>query len=67
LVLEFVAAYYSKKLANEASGWRTFGEIARQTKLPVSAFYQRETKDGDGLGELERMGLVEVRSYSGEG
>ena len=62
----FIADYYSKKSAPEASGWRSFVDIARQTKIPQSAFYKREAKDSGGLGELQRMGLVEIRFYTGE-
>ena len=66
LVSAFIADYFSKKSSTEASGWRSFVDIAHQTKIPVAAFYQHEGKDGQGLGELERMGLVEIRLYTGE-
>jgi tetratricopeptide (TPR) repeat protein len=62
----FISDYYSKKSAPEASGWRSFVDIARHTKIPQSAFYKREAQDSGGLGELQRMGLVEVRFYTGE-
>ncbi len=66
LVTSFIGDYYAKKMSPEESGWRTLGDIAHQTKIPVSAFYQRDSKKSGGLGELERIGLVEVRLYSGQ-
>jgi len=62
----FIADYYSKKSALEASGWRSFVDIAHQTRIPLSAFYKREAQSSGGLGELQRMGLVEIRLYTGE-
>jgi tetratricopeptide (TPR) repeat protein len=62
----FVADYYSEKSAPETSGWRSFVDIANHTKIPLSRFYQREAQDDGGLSELQRMGLVETRFYTGE-
>jgi len=62
----FLLDYYSRKFSSEASGWRSFVDISHQTKVPLSAFYRRNEKDLQGLSELERKGLVEIRLYSGE-
>jgi len=66
LVSAFIADYHSNRYAGEASGWRSFAEIARHTKMPISTFYGHGKSDGGGLTELERMGLVETRVFLGE-
>jgi hypothetical protein len=66
LVKEFVIDYMSKRLYMDKAGWRTLLQIVRETKIPRSALYGPQGRDGPVLAELERRGLVESRIFPKE-
>ncbi len=66
LVREFLIDYMSKRLYADAAGWRTLVQIVRETKIPRSALYGPQGRDGPVLAELERRGLVESRIFPKE-
>jgi tetratricopeptide (TPR) repeat protein len=66
LVEAFMGDYFVKRLSPESSGWRSSVEIARGTGVPVAAFYEGERDSRGGLGELQRLGLAEARTFTGQ-
>ncbi len=66
LVKEFLSDYMSKRIYVEKAGWRSLMDIVRQMKIPRSALYGPEGREGPILIELDRRGLVESRIFPKE-
>jgi hypothetical protein len=64
LSTEFLTDYMTKGLNLETAGWRTMMKLVTELKMPRSAFYGPEGRDGAVLSELDRRGLVERRIFS---
>ena len=62
----FLQDYVSKGLFVEKAGWRSLMDLVRDLEIPRSAFYRKGGGDGTVLVELERRGLVELRTFSEE-
>jgi hypothetical protein len=62
----FLQDYVSKGLFVEKAGWRSLMDLVRDLEIPRSAFYRKGGGDGAVLVELERRGLVELRTFSEE-
>lgn len=54
-----------KKLDSNSAGWRTVYQIAQQTRLPVSALYDKAGRTSPMIGELEKRGFVERKTTTG--
>jgi KaiC/GvpD/RAD55 family RecA-like ATPase len=61
LASDFLRDYMELNYMQEKSGWRTIGEIARETGIPVSSLYTRGHGPATPFRELSKRGLVEIR------
>ena len=66
LVSAFVEDYKRLKLPVERSGWRTLMDIAKQGKVSKYSLYGAVGSRGQAVSELEHIGLVEGRVFTGE-
>jgi hypothetical protein len=66
LVKEFLTDYMSRRIYVDKAGWRSLMDLVRQMKIPRSALYGPEGREGPILSELERRGLVESRIFPKE-
>ncbi|MDH5634613.1 MAG: tetratricopeptide repeat protein, partial [Candidatus Bathyarchaeota archaeon] len=66
LTKAFVEDYMRRRLSLEKSGWRTLVQIAQNARVPRSSVYGTITRRGTAISELERRGIVELRTFSGE-
>jgi tetratricopeptide (TPR) repeat protein len=55
-----------KRTPLEQSGWRTLMDIAKGSRISKNSVYGSYGFRGQGISELERLGLVEVRAFTGE-
>jgi len=66
LTKAFIEDYMRRKLVLEKSGWRTFMQIIKNTKISKSSLYRAKSHRGPAILELEKRGIVEVRIFPGE-
>jgi len=66
LTQAFIEDYMRRRLTVEKSGWRTFMEIIRKTKISKACLYGTRSRRGPAILELEKRGIVEVRIFPGE-
>ena len=66
LLSAFNEDYLARKLPLEKSGWRTQMEIVKDGHVTMNSMYGRSGRGGKARLELERLGLVESRFFSGE-
>lgn len=66
LVKAFSEDYFSRGLNVEKAGWRSLMRLVRESGLPRSALYGRSGGRSRALGELEGLGLVEIRVFTDE-
>lgn len=66
LVSDFLTDYMSKNYLQEKSGWRTIGEIAKETRIPVKGLYSSSGGPASPLRELLKRGVIEMRVSPGE-
>ncbi len=66
LVKDFLHDYMSRRLYVEKAGWRSLMDLVREMKIPRSAVYGPQGRDGPVIVELERRGLVESRIFPKE-
>jgi tetratricopeptide (TPR) repeat protein len=62
----FMEDYLCLRIPQERSGWRTLMTIARKGNVSKYSLYGFSGKHGEAIRELERLGLVESRVFSGE-
>ena len=55
-----------KRLYLEHAGWRTLGELAAATKIPLPTLYGKGGGPGAIVKELLSRGLVETRTFTGQ-
>jgi len=66
LIRAFIEDYMSRRFARDDSGWRSLGEVAKETRISRSLVYPRgSNKTNSPLGELLRRGFVERRFFQG--
>ena len=58
--------YLQKKLPPDRSGWRTLNEIVKLGHVSKYSMYGMSDRSGEAKAELEHLGLVESRFFSGE-
>jgi hypothetical protein len=66
LVSSFIDDYMKKRLYSEQSGWRSLIQISQEGKIPQGALYGRGGNYGPVIAELQRRGLIEVRTFTGQ-
>ena len=66
LTSAFIEDYMQRRLALEKSGWRTFMQIIKNTKIPKTSIYRTRSRRGPAILELEKRGIIEVRIFPGE-
>jgi hypothetical protein len=66
LVSSFIDDYMKKRLYSEQSGWRSLIQISQEGKVPQGALYGRGGNYGPVIAELQRRGLIEVRTFTGQ-
>jgi len=62
----FIEDYMRRRLALEKSGWRTFMQIIKNTKISKTSMYGTRSRRGPAILELEKRGIIEVRIFPGE-
>jgi tetratricopeptide (TPR) repeat protein len=66
LVSAFMEDYKRQKMPSERSGWRTLMDIAKKGNVSKYSVYGAAGNRGRAISELEHLGLVEARVFSGE-
>ena len=66
LASDFLKDYMTLNFMEEKSGWRTSGEISRETGIPLSSLYSKGPGAAAPFRELWKRGLVEMRVSPGE-
>ena len=66
LLRSFKEDYKNHRMPEEKSGWRTFMDIVRDGKVPKYSVYGSSGGYGHVIAEMERMGIVEIRTFTGE-
>ena len=66
LVRSFREDYKNRRMPQERSGWRTFMDIVRDTKVSKYSVYGSTGGYGQAITELEKQGIVEIRAFTGE-
>ena len=52
-------------MPEERSGWRTFMDLVRTGMVSKYSVYGSMGGHGQAITELEKMGIIEIRSFSG--
>lgn len=66
LTRAFIQDYMSRRFSRDDSGWRSLGEVAKETGIPRSIVYSRSSKPAkSSLQELFQRGFVERRFFRG--
>jgi len=66
LVNAFVEDSVKRRLNIEKSGWRSLPQIIIKTGVPKRSLYGLGGRLGTGLSELQRKGLIDLRTFRGE-
>lgn len=66
LVSSFIDDYMRKRMVSEQSGWRSLIQISEACQMPQGMLYGRAGRHGPVMAELERRGLVETRTFTGQ-
>lgn len=66
LVRAFVEDWKRLRMPTERSGWRTLMDIAKQGSISKYSVYGAGGDRGRAIHEMEHLGLVEVRVFTGE-
>ncbi len=66
LVNAFVEDCEKRKLSVEKSGWRSLPQIIRGAGVSKRSLYRAGGRMGHGLSELQRKGLVDLKTFRGE-
>jgi tetratricopeptide (TPR) repeat protein len=66
LIRSFVEDLTHRKVPLESAGWRTLMDVAKNTPLTKYSLYESSNDKGKPLTELERLGLIESKYFTGE-
>jgi predicted ATPase len=66
LVKAFVEDFSQKRLSKDRSGWRTLMDVVNQAKVSRYSMYGSSNHRGIVTRELENLGVVKARFFSGE-
>ena len=71
VVLRFLAAsffddYEKEKMSPDRCGWRSLGDVMKRGRVSRSSVYKARGGKGQAIAELEKLGLIETRLFSGE-
>jgi tetratricopeptide (TPR) repeat protein len=58
--------YTRGKIPKERSGWRSLMDIVREAKVSRYGIYGFPNSQGQAIGELQHLGLVDIRVFEGE-
>jgi hypothetical protein len=62
----FVEDCVKRRLSVEKSGWRSFPQIIKGAEVSKRSLYGDSGRLGHGLSELQRKGLVDLETITGE-